>query len=87
MQAKQEHLKEDQLVFFLVNIYLHYVLDLWFEKSIKPKLRGESYLIRYIDDFVVCFQHKEDAIKFQRGSCKTSCKVHLRTGAEQNKIS
>ena len=37
----------------LSNVYLHYVLDLWFAKAIKPKLRGEAYLVRYIDDFVV----------------------------------
>lgn len=36
----------------LSNIYLHYVLDLWFEKVVKPKLKGESYLVRYIDDFI-----------------------------------
>jgi RNA-directed DNA polymerase len=47
------------------NIYLHYVLDLWFEKAIKPRLRGEAYLIRYIDDFVVCFQYRSDAVRFQ----------------------
>jgi group II intron reverse transcriptase/maturase len=49
----------------LSNIYLHYVLDLWFEKAIKPRLKGECYLIRYIDDFIVCFQHKEDAVRFR----------------------
>ena len=49
----------------LSNIYLHYVLDLWFEKVMKPKLRGEAYLVRYIDDFVVCFQLRSDAIQFQ----------------------
>ncbi len=48
----------------LSNIYLHYVLDLWFEKAIKPQLDGEAYLIRYIDDFVVCFQHRRDAERF-----------------------
>jgi RNA-directed DNA polymerase len=48
----------------LSNLYLHYVLDLWFEKAIKPRLKGESYLIRYIDDFVVCFQYRADALKF-----------------------
>ena len=48
----------------LSNLYLHYVLDLWFEKAIKPKLQGESYLIRYVDDFIVCFQNREDAEKF-----------------------
>jgi RNA-directed DNA polymerase len=49
----------------LSNLYLHYVLDLWFEKAIKSRLKGESYLIRYIDDFIVCFQYREDAIRFQ----------------------
>jgi group II intron reverse transcriptase/maturase len=49
----------------LSNIYLHYVLDVWFERAIKPLLKGESYLIRYIDDFIVCFQYKEDALRFQ----------------------
>jgi group II intron reverse transcriptase/maturase len=48
----------------LSNLYLHYVLDLWFEKAIKPRLEGECYLIRYIDDFIVCFQYKRDAERF-----------------------
>jgi len=49
----------------LSNIYLHYVLDLWFERIVKPRLRGEAYLVRYIDDFVVCFQYRSDAIRFR----------------------
>jgi len=48
----------------LSNVYLHYVLDLWFERIVKPRLRGEAYLVRYIDDFVVCFQYREDALRF-----------------------
>ena len=48
----------------LSNLYLHYVLDLWFEKAIKPRLKGECYLVRYIDDFIVCFQYKGDAERF-----------------------
>jgi group II intron reverse transcriptase/maturase len=48
----------------LSNIYLHYVLDLWFEKIVKPRMRGEAYLVRYIDDFVVCFQYRSDAKHF-----------------------
>jgi len=48
----------------LSNLYLHYVLDLWFEKAIKPRLNGECYLVRYIDDFIVCFEHKSDAERF-----------------------
>lgn len=50
----------------LSNIYLHYVLDLWFEKVVKPKMKGEVYLLRYLDDFLVCFQHHSDAINFQK---------------------
>lgn len=49
----------------LSNIYLHYVLDLWFERVMKPELKGEAYLIRYLDDFTVCFQYHEDALRFQ----------------------
>ena len=49
----------------LSNLYLHYVLDLWFERVAKSRLRGEAYLVRYVDDFVVCFQYRDDAIKFQ----------------------
>ena len=45
----------------LSNLYLHYVLDLWFERVVKSRLRGEAYLVRYIDDFVLCFQYRSDA--------------------------
>lgn len=50
----------------LSNVYLHYVLDLWFSKIVKPRLRGEAYLIRYLDDFVVCFQYRSDAQNVHR---------------------
>ena len=49
----------------LSNLYLHYVLDLWFERVVKPRLRGEAYLVRYIDDFVLCFQYRSDADRVQ----------------------
>jgi group II intron reverse transcriptase/maturase len=49
----------------LSNLYLHYVLDLWFDRVVKVRLRGEARLVRYIDDFVVCFQYREDALRFQ----------------------
>lgn len=48
----------------LSNIYLHYVLDLWFERVVKPRLSGEAYMVRYIDDFVLCFQYRSDAWRF-----------------------
>jgi group II intron reverse transcriptase/maturase len=47
----------------LGNIYLHYVLDLWFEREVQPGLRGKATLIRYADDFVICFETREDAEK------------------------
>ncbi len=49
----------------LSNVYLHYVLDLWFERIVKGRLRGEAKLVRYIDDFVICFQYREDALRVQ----------------------
>lgn len=49
----------------LANIYLHYVLDIWFEKVYRKSCTGYARLIRYADDFVVCFQHKADAERFR----------------------
>ena len=48
----------------LANIYMHYVLALWFEKKIKPNMRGEAYITIYADDYVCCFQYKDDAELF-----------------------
>ena len=45
----------------LANVYLHYVLDLWFEQEVQPRLQGRAFLIRYADDFVIGFTNEEDA--------------------------
>jgi group II intron reverse transcriptase/maturase len=45
----------------LANVYLHYVLDVWFEEEVKPRLKGRAFLIRYADDFVMGFAYEEDA--------------------------
>jgi len=45
----------------LANVYLHYVLDVWFERDVKPCLRGRAFLIRYADDFIMGFACAEDA--------------------------
>src|SRR6266436_4377638 len=45
----------------LGNVYLHYVLDRWFETEVKPRLRGTATLIRYCDDFIIGFEREEDA--------------------------
>ncbi len=48
----------------LANVYLHYVIDLWFEHIVKKNLKGECYMVRYADDFVCCFQYQQEANKF-----------------------
>ena len=48
----------------LSNIYLHYVLDLWFSRVVGSQCRGEAYYFRFADDFVACFQYPEDARGF-----------------------
>jgi hypothetical protein len=48
----------------LANIYLHYILDLWFERVIKSRLNGYAQLIRYADDFIIGFQSECEAKQF-----------------------
>lgn len=50
----------------LANIYMHYVLALWFEKRVKVTFKGESYITIYADDFVCCFQHRNEAESFYK---------------------
>lgn len=49
----------------LSNIFLHYVLDLWFERKIRPRLKGFAQLTRFADDFIVVFERKEEAMVFE----------------------
>jgi len=70
----------------LSNIYLHYVLDLWFERVVKPRLRGEARLVRYIDDFVLCFQYREDALRVQDALGKRLGKFGLTLEPSKTKL-
>jgi len=70
----------------LSNVYLHYVLDLWFERVVKSRLRGEAYLVRYIDDFVVCFQYREDALRVQEALRKRLGKFGLTLEPSKTKL-
>ncbi len=45
----------------LSNVFLHYVLDEWFDQTVQPRLKGRAFLIRYADDFVMGFAGEEDA--------------------------
>ena len=70
----------------LSNVYLHYVLDLWFEHVVKPRLRGEAYLVRYIDDFEMCFQYRADALRVQDTLRKRLGKFGLTLEATKTKL-
>ncbi|MEW6772292.1 MAG: group II intron reverse transcriptase/maturase [Bacillota bacterium] len=70
----------------LSNIYLHYALDLWFEKAVIPKLKGYAELIRYADDFIICVQKKEDAERILAALKKRLAKFGLELSAEKTKV-
>lgn len=70
----------------LSNIYLHYVLDLWFEKAVKPKLQGYAELIRYADDFIICVQKKEEATKIHQALGQRLAKFGLELSAEKTRV-
>ena len=76
LEKGEVHLSEEgtpqggSISVLLSNLYLHYVLDLWFERVVKPRLRGEACMVRYIDDFVLCFQYRADALRTQEALAK-----------------
>ena len=61
----------------LSNVYLHYVLDLWFTKAFTQQCRGEAHYFRYADDFIACFQNKQDADMFMYELRQRLEKFHL----------
>ena len=61
----------------LANIYLHYALDLWVDRWRKQYARGEVYIVRYADDFVMGFQYKSDAEKFLQNLKERLAKFEL----------
>jgi RNA-directed DNA polymerase len=70
----------------LANIYLHYALDLWFEKTVKVQSKGETYMCRVADDFVCAFRFKEEAVKFYNTLGKRLGKFGLELAEEKTKI-
>jgi group II intron reverse transcriptase/maturase len=70
----------------LANIYLHYVLDEWFEQQVKPIMRGKCRLIRYADDFVIVFQLKYDAERVLAVISKRFEKYGLTVHPEKTKL-
>lgn len=70
----------------LGNLYLHYVLDLWFEKRIRKGCRGMAYMVRYADDTVFCFQYEEDAKEFYAQMIERLKIFNLEVAEEKTKI-
>ena len=70
----------------LANVYLHYALDLWFEKRVKAHCRGEALIIRYADDFVCAFRYRDDAERFYRALPKRLGRFHLEVASEKTQI-
>lgn len=70
----------------LANIYLHYVLDLWFEKRFKTWCQGEAYLTRFVDDFVCCFQYKRDAERLDQNLIYRMRKFSLELAPEKTRM-
>jgi hypothetical protein len=62
------------------------VLDLWFERVVKPRLRGETCMVRYIDDFVLCFQFRSDALRVQEALTKRLSKFSLALEPKKTKL-
>ena len=70
----------------LANVYLHYVLDLWFEKGIKPRLKGEGYYVRYADDFLIMFQYENEARKVMQALIPRLGKFGLEVAEDKTRI-
>ena len=70
----------------LANIYLHGVLDEWFENEVKARLRGVAHEIRFADDAVLCFQYKEDAEKVMEVLPKRFAKYGLTLHPEKTRL-
>jgi hypothetical protein len=70
----------------LANVYLHYVVDLWFEKVIRKQCRGAAYMVRYADDHIFCFQHENEAKAFYEEFPKRLGKFGLELSPEKSKI-
>lgn len=70
----------------LGNVYLHYVLDLWFKEVVQKRCSGEAFMVRYADDYVCCFQKEDEAKKFYEALKKRLNKFGLEVAEEKSKI-
>jgi len=70
----------------LANVYLHYALDLWYEKVVKPCCQGDAIISRYADDWVCAFRFREDAERFYRVLPERLSKFNLEVAPEKTQV-
>ena len=70
----------------LANLYLHYALDMWFEKVVNKHCKGEAYLVRYCDDFVCCFEYENEAKAFYKSLIERLAKFNLEVAQDKTSI-
>jgi group II intron reverse transcriptase/maturase len=70
----------------LANVYLHYAFDLWVEQWRRRQARGDMIVVRYADDFIVGFQHREDAERFRTDLSERFAKFGLGLKAEKTRL-
>jgi len=70
----------------LSNVYLHYTLDLWFERRFRRQCRGQAFYFRFADDFLACFQFREDAERFLREMRERLEQFHLEIEPSKTKL-
>lgn len=70
----------------LANIYLHYVVDLWFERRVRPNCLKRAFMCRYADDIVFAFQYRSDAERFYRELIKRLAQFGLEVSVEKTRI-
>jgi RNA-directed DNA polymerase len=70
----------------LANIFLHYVLDEWFEKDVRPRLKGGAFVIRYADDFVIGVAREDDARRIMDVLPKRMSKYGLTAHPEKTRL-
>lgn len=68
------------------NVYLHYVLDIWFDKVVKKHCKGEAYIVRYADDFICFFQFQKEAENFYKALVERLKKFGLELASDKSKI-
>jgi RNA-directed DNA polymerase len=69
----------------LSNVYLHYVLDIWFQRRVRRHCRGTAFLFRFADDFLACFQYQTDAEAFLESLRERMAGFHLELAEEKTR--